>query len=146
MRLESKLTTNAYLTFQSNSELNDFPLDSVTNKLQIEPNCAYKKGDVLKEPHLRPFTAWEYHTETQSNWDVNDVLQPLVTTFQNKVTAINELKAEYDLSVRIYLVVSIINGETPGLCIYSDVAHFISAINADLDIDMWIDPFVLQEE
>ena len=136
----------AYIIFKSLNINTDFPTEVITNKLGIEPTSTMRKGESINKIHKQSFTYWEYQTDTFATWDINDALKSILIIFDDKVDVINDLRNLLNVYVHIQIVTTIINGETPTLGISSNFVTFASAINASIDIDMFIDPFTILEE
>ncbi|MCT6926187.1 DUF4279 domain-containing protein [Metasolibacillus sp.] len=117
----------------------DFPLNEVTARLQIEPTEAWRVGDKVRpnSPLERFYTCWLYKIGPVKSLDVDDVLVPLYERFHSKVDSINALKEQYDLSVRIVVVIEIENGEKPALTIAPTFSQFASSMGAEIDIDLY---------
>lgn len=60
---------------------------------------------------------------------------------KSKTDTINQLKKELSLNVQIELVITMIDGYTPGLVISPEFSSFAAAIDAYIDIDMYVYPF-----
>lgn len=127
----------AYIKLEGND---DFPVDEVTKRLQIEPTDAWRVGDKVRpnHPHERLYTCWTYKVGPVLSFDVEDVLAPLFERFYLKGDIIQALKAQYDLHARIVVVINIENGETPALTIAPAFSQFASNIEADVDIDLYV--------
>ena len=117
----------------------DFPLDEVTRRLGIEPTNAWRVGDKVRltSPLERFYTCWKYKIGPVTSLDVDDVLNPLYDVFHSKVDIINALKEQYDLSVRIVVVIEIENGNKPALTIAPAFSHFANQVGADIDVDLY---------
>lgn len=140
-----KTTLYAYIQFSGND---DFPLDVVTENLGVKPTSTWKVGDRVNNhtPLERYYTCWKYESRKLETLDPEDVLRPILDVFKFKVDTINQLKEELNLDVQIELVIVMENGQTPGLVIYPEFSGFASAINAFIDIDMYISSFTVDEE
>ena len=121
----------------------DFPLETVTEYLGVEPTKTWKVGEEVRPNHAlkRFYTCWEYQVGPVQLLDVDDVLNPLYDLFNPKVDVLNELKKQYDLNIKIALVIEMENGLTPGLVISSAFSRFTSSLDALIDIDMYVSPF-----
>ncbi|MEG0258544.1 MAG: DUF4279 domain-containing protein [Lysinibacillus sp.] len=139
-----KTTLYAYIQFIGKD---DFPLDVVTERLGVEPTRTWKVGDRVNKhtPLERFYTCWKYESEKLETLDPEDVLRPILDVFKFKIDTINQLKEELNIDVQIELVIVMENGRTPGLVIYPEFSSFVSAINACIDIDMYIHPFAGEE-
>ncbi|MEC1177777.1 DUF4279 domain-containing protein [Metasolibacillus meyeri] len=140
-----KTSLYAYIKLTGND---DFPIATVTEQLNVQPTETWKVGDAIRpnHPHKWAYTCWKYETKQIETLDSEDVLRPLLNTFQSKVEIINNLKTELHLDVQLELVIIMEEGRTPGLVIYPEFSTFAAAINAFLDIDMYINPFTEQNE
>lgn len=117
----------------------DFPLEEVTARLQIDPTDAWRIGDKAstKNPLGRLYTCWQYKVGPMQSFNVDDVLKPLYEQFHSKGDVINALKEQYDLAVGIVVVIEIENGEKPALTISPAMSQFASSIGAEIDIDLY---------
>lgn len=141
-----KTTLYAYISFTGNDNVDDFPLETVTERLNVQPTETWRMGDKINNFHNRSFTCWKYQSETLETLDSEDVLRPILNVFQFKTDAINQVKKELNLNVQIYLVITMIDGYTPGLTIFPEFSKFAVAINAFIGIDMYVYPFNEPEE
>ncbi|MGM9951580.1 MAG: DUF4279 domain-containing protein [Lysinibacillus sp.] len=136
-----------YIAFDGND---DFPLEVVTNRLNVQPTQTWKVGDRIAPDHPtnkreRTYTVWKYEIGKET-LDADDVLCPLLEVFQEKTHTINELKEELNVDVLLYLVINIHDGYTPGLFIHPEFSQFAVAIDAGLDIDMYAFSYSEPEE
>lgn len=99
-----------YIKLEGND---DFPLDEVTERLRMEPTEAWRVGEKVRpgSPLERLYTCWKYKIGPVESLDVDDVLVPLYDRFHSKVDILHALKEQYDVSVRIVVVIEIENGE-----------------------------------
>ncbi|MFC3343425.1 DUF4279 domain-containing protein [Paenibacillus abyssi] len=126
----------------------DFPLDKVTQILNIEPTRSYKKGEVIVRPKndnviitttiYRKETDWELSTGYQESTDINDQLYLLLDTLENKVSELIRIKDEYKVSFTFMIVINIENNETPAMCLEQRFISFVHTINAGVDFDLYI--------
>lgn len=138
-----KTTLYAYVSFTGKDDIEDFPLEVLTERLGIQPTETWRVGDKLNINHssVRSFTCWKYESKTLETLDVDDVLLPILYVFQSKTDTINQLKKELNLNVQIELVITMIDGYTPSLVISPEFSSFAAAIDAYIDIDMYVYPF-----
>jgi len=127
----------AYIKLWGND---DFPLHVVTERLGIEPTNIWKVGEKVHpdKPLERFYTCWKYKIGPLETLVIEDVLDPLHNIFHSKVAIINQLKQQYDLSVKIALVIEMENGHAPGLVISPEFSRFVSSLDAPIDVDMYI--------
>lgn len=122
----------------------DFPIDDVTDKLEITPTETYKKGDLIPSRstvRYRKETSWDLGTGYQFSFDVNDQLQQVVGRLKNKSSTIIEIKEEYSLECKFFIVIKIENGNAPALYLDKEVIKFASNIEAEFDVDLYTYPY-----
>ena len=141
-----KTNLYAYIHFTGKDDVDDFPVEVVTEVLGIQPTTILRMGDRINDKHTRSFTSWKYESGTIETLNTDDVLLPILNVFQYKTDIINRIKEELNLNVRIELVITMMNGYTPGLVISPGFSRFASAINASIGIDMYVYPFSEPEE
>lgn len=141
-----KTSLYAYISFTGKDDVDDFPVEFVTEMLGVKPTRILRMGERINDVRTRSFTSWQYESETLETLDVDDVLLPILNVFQEKTETINRIKKELNLNVKVALVITMIDGFTPGLAIYPEFSKFASDINAFIDIDMYVYPFSEPEE
>jgi len=131
---------------------NEFPLDYVTEILEITPSESYKKGDLIERPHnsnlisssmkhYRKSTVWEISTDYQESFDVKEQLNQIIGLLKNKVAELNRLKADFDLKCTFTIVIVMENGITPGLQLNNEQIEFANSIKAEFDIDLYANSY-----
>lgn len=141
-----KTSLYAYISFAGNDNVDDFPIEKVTNMLDVQPTTIKRRGEKINDVNTRSFSSWEYESETLETLDVDEVLLPILNIFKDKTDLINRVKEELNLNVIIRLVIIMIDGQTPGLVISPEFSKFASAIDAFIDIDMYVYSFSDPEE
>ena len=142
-----KTTLYAYIRFIGKDDV-DFPLEIVTERLGVQPTETWRVGDRINNIVSRAysFTCWKYESKRLETLDADDVLLQILNVFESKTDIINQLKEELNLDVQIELVITMIDGYTPGLVILPEFSRFAAAINAFIDIDMYVEFFSEPEE
>ncbi|MEH7158975.1 DUF4279 domain-containing protein [Neobacillus drentensis] len=123
----------------------EFPIDNVTERLELTPTNAYTKGDLITNSstaRYRKETSWDLGTGYQVSLDVNDQLQEIIDKIQNKTTIINDIKADYSIDCKFFIVIKIEEGNTPALYLSKDIIKFASSIGAEFDLDLYSNPYV----
>lgn len=141
-----KTSLYAYISFTGKEDVDDFSVEVVTEMLGVQPTRILRIGERINDVRTRSFTSWQYESETLETLDVDDVLLPILNVFQDKTDSINRIKKELNLNVKVALVITMIDGFTPGLVIYPEFSKFAADINAFIDIDMYVYPFSEPEE
>ncbi|MEZ2325732.1 DUF4279 domain-containing protein [Bacillus tropicus] len=123
-----------------------FPVEAITNALNIEPTRTYKKGDVVARrdnPNLvstktlyRKETNWTLSTGYQESYDINNQLYVILKSLEEKTEPLKQLKKKYDLEFLFMVVIQIENNESPAMYLQKDILDFASSILAEIHFDL----------
>lgn len=117
----------------------DFDVDEITNKLNIQPSEYWKRGDNIKRINkLRKYTCWIISTGYEESLDINIQLQKIMKKLEGKVDILKTLKDRYDLDYRLDLVINVEDNQSPEIFLNSDVISFANEIKAEFDFDLHI--------
>lgn len=126
----------------------EFPLDTVTIALGIEPTNIHKKGDVIERsdnPHLvstkiryRKETDWTLSTGYQESYDINNQLNVILKFLEEKTEQLKYLKEKYGLEFLFMIVIQVENNESPAMYLRKDIIDFASLIQAEIHFDLYI--------
>jgi hypothetical protein len=122
----------------------EFPINKVTERLGITPTETYKRGDLIPNrsfAHYRKETSWDLGTVYTVSLDVNDQLQQILDKLQDKSSIINEIKENYSIECKFFIVIRIEKGNTPALYLKKDIIKFASSIEAEFDVDLYANPY-----
>ncbi|AOH56659.1 hypothetical protein ABE28_020010 [Peribacillus muralis] len=127
----------------------DFPIDEVTKSLGITPTLTYKKGDIIPrhnslnslQPHYRKETAWDLSSGYQESYDVTEQMDQVFVPLKNQAAVINQLKENYHLQCKFFIVIKMENGHSPGLYLDNEQVDFASKVKAGFDIDLYANPY-----
>jgi hypothetical protein len=128
--------TNLMVEFSVIGE--NFNPDIITKELQIEPTEYYLKGDKSKRNTERKETCWYISTGYVNTLYVSDVLSPILEKLKDKGEKLNDLKNQFDLTYKFFIVVKIENGQVPAIYLDSKVIEFANSVKAEFDFDMYI--------
>lgn len=133
--------TNIYAEFRIMGDAFDPAL--VTRALAVQPTEVWRKGDCVynnqgKCTTLRQYTNWGYKTTTLETLYINEPIQILQETFEDKVDSLLELKKQHNLSFSIDIVIEVENNEPPAMCLEGFILEFAAALHARIDMDMYI--------
>ena len=133
--------TNIYSEFRIMGDT--FDPNLVTQTLRVHPTETWRKGDCVynnqgKCTTLRQYTKWGYKTATLETLYMDEPIQILQETFEDKVDSLLELKKQHNLSFSIDIVIEVENNEPPAMCLEGFVLTFSTALDARIDIDMYI--------
>ncbi|MED1610170.1 DUF4279 domain-containing protein [Bacillus paranthracis] len=125
-----------------------FPVEAITDVLNIEPTRTYKKGDIVarrdnpnlvstKKPY-RKETDWNLSTGYQESYDINNQLYVILKSLEEKTEPLKQLKKKYDLEFLFMVVIQIENNESPAMYLQKDILDFASSIQAEIHFDLYI--------
>lgn len=125
----------------------EFPVEVVSERLQVSPTISYKKGDIIRKTNeteniTRNYTSWQISTGYQESLDVGDVMEQVILKLKDKSAIINELKREFGLECRFTIVIKINDGHTLAVHLDNPVIDFANSIKVDFDIDLYANPYV----
>ncbi|BCD24121.1 hypothetical protein BC30090_3018 [Bacillus cereus] len=125
-----------------------FPVEAITDVLNIEPTRTYKKGDIVARrdnPNLvstkklyRKETDWNLSTGYQESYDINNQLYVILKSLEEKTEPLKQLKKKYDLEFLFMVVIQIENNESPAMYLQKDILDFASSIQAEIHFDLYI--------
>ncbi|WP_395760627.1 DUF4279 domain-containing protein [Bacillus sp. 3G2] len=125
-----------------------FPLEAITEALNIEPTRTYKKGDVVARrdnPNLvstktlyRKETDWTLSTGYQESYDINNQLHVILKSLKEKTEQLIQLKKKYDLEFLFMVVIQVENNESPAMYLQKEIINFASSIQAEIHFDLYI--------
>jgi len=125
-----------------------FPVEAISDALNIEPTKTYKKGDVVERrdnPNLvstknlyRKGTDWTLSTGYQESYDINDQLHVIVKSLGEKTEQLKQLKKKYDLHFLLMVVIQVENNESPAMYLQKEIINFASSIQAEIHFDLYI--------
>ncbi|MCC2390033.1 DUF4279 domain-containing protein [Bacillus pacificus] len=125
-----------------------FPLEAITEALNIEPTRTYKKGDVVARrdnPNLvftktlyRKETDWTLSTGYQESYYINNQLHIILKSLEGKTEQLKYLKKKYDLQFLFMVVIQVENNESPAMYLQKEIINFASSIQAEIHFDLYI--------
>ena len=125
-----------------------FPVEAITDALNIEPTRTYKKGDIVARrdnPNLvstkklyRKETDWNLSTGYQESYDINNQLYVILKSLEEKTEPLKQLKKKYDIEFLFMVVIQIENNESPAMYLQKDILDFASSIQAEIHFDLCI--------
>ncbi|EEL34148.1 hypothetical protein bcere0019_26070 [Bacillus cereus Rock3-28] len=67
----------------------EFPVEVVSERLQVSPTISYKKGDIIRKTNeteniTRNYTSWQISTGYQESLDVGDVMEQVILKLKDK--------------------------------------------------------------
>ncbi|WP_409293973.1 DUF4279 domain-containing protein [Peribacillus sp. SCS-26] len=110
----------------------------------VNPSVTYRRGDRIpnrSSDRYRKETCWALETGDEASLDVNIQLQTIMNQIQGKTAVINAVKADYSLDCRFDIVIIIEDGDTPAFSLNKDILTFAAGIGAELDLDLYANPY-----
>lgn len=99
----------------------------------------YKGDPSLGYPSvLKKETGWEYSIEMPGIHFLEDITDVAIDRLAEKEHFIKEYINRNHLRAKFFIVVKILNKETPSLFINQKLIDFSSSIKAELDIDLYV--------
>ncbi|HBU84372.1 MAG TPA: DUF4279 domain-containing protein [Paenibacillus sp.] len=135
--LKDKTEVMAYFSLLGD----EFDPNYVTSILKIEPTNTAYKGDIINKKHRIKETSWTLGTDYEESLDINHQLTKVVDLLRNKVKEINSIRNENRLSTKFFIVIRIEEGKTPALYLNSDFIEFVNMIHAEIDVDLYANPY-----
>lgn len=116
----------------------NFPINEVTQVLQLEPSEAYNRGDFSKSMKQRLESCWSISTPYESSIDINIQLLKVIEKIKPKQNVLMYLKDQYSLQFMFMIVINIEDNDKPAVYLEVDTIHFSSAIGASINFDYFI--------
>jgi hypothetical protein len=89
----------------------------------------------------RKETDWDLGTGYPESLDVNEQLDQLITRLHGKEAIIKEIKELFDVECKFIIAVIIEGGLAPALYLDKEVMRFALGIEAEMDIDLYANPY-----
>ncbi|MDR6723629.1 hypothetical protein J2W91_002091 [Paenibacillus amylolyticus] len=118
-----------------------FDPTEVTSKLEITPTSITRKREIINAKHSHPETSWTLSTEYEESLDVNEQLNKVMNVLKDKVDEINTIQIQNQLKSKFFIVIVMENGYTPALYFDSYLIKFADSIHAEIDIDLYANPY-----
>lgn len=125
----------------------DFDPDAVTALLGLQPDEAWKRGDLMLKGHASmrregltyTFSAWKFGRCDEYEPYVEAQMRKTIAPLLDKVGLLNRIREENDVGFYLVIVPSIYAGDVnPCLAPPLDVIDFCHATRTQIDIDMYI--------
>jgi len=117
----------------------DFNPDDVSELLNLTPEKSWKIGDVRRNGTKYDFALWEIGKCTEYDVEVEKQMRKTIAVLQDKISILNQIKQENDVSFVLEIVPMIYAGDiNPCLNPTLDIIDFCHATRTEIDIDMYI--------
>ena len=109
----------------------DFDVDLVSKKLDIEPTEIKKKGELLpNKKNWNIETSWSFMTGLEKSLDVRNQLCKLMDIFYKKIDKLKEICLYFNTKVFVSILIIVKNQQTPSLHFRKEEILFFNEINA----------------
>ncbi len=130
---------NSYVYFALKGE--DFNPQDITDRLGIEPTASCRKGDKGKfNPSLKS-SCWEISTDKEKySLDIDKLIEEIIAKLKDKIDTIIDLKAEYNLSSILAIVMYVDSNpeqSTPILGHDLETIEFLHQTKTITDVDIY---------
>jgi hypothetical protein len=129
--------TNIKIRFVIFNDL-DINLDAISNAVGCKPTLSYHKQDKIRDNLYRKNNAWEYSTDYIETLYIDEILDTFTTILKPNISKLKGCILKYKLQTKFYLVINIINGQSPALVFSEDFIHLCSDLNATIDTDLYV--------
>ena len=117
----------------------NFNANEISETLGINATYSWTAGEIhARTGKIREISCWIYSTDTLETLDSEDLTKQIYNLFSPKTAVLQELKTKYDLNITLGLVVIIENQSPPGICLDSDTIDFLNKLDANLDVDLYV--------
>lgn len=114
------------------------PLD-LNTLTRVDDSVYWHKGDALKNKSiLRKETAWEYTIEGSNILHFSNIEDEFINKFLEYKYIIKQYLIDNNLKAKIDIVVEIVNRISPSMYFGKKLIDFISSIECEIDIDIYI--------
>lgn len=114
-----------------------FDLDSL---MELSNSSFYKKGELIpnRKNLLRKNSGWEFSTGFKETLVFEELTDIFLENLRNKEGILFQFVTDKKISVKIYIVVEIIDEEKPAMFFNRNFLRFVNEINAEIDMDMYL--------
>jgi len=112
--------------------------------LKIQPTTLFVKGTLrppIKGQYWGVYTmnAWILKTERKETVEMEDQFWELANVLKEKKEILIEQKNTFNLELGFGFAIYILDGNTPASHLSKEAIRFIADLDADLDIDIYVD-------
>ncbi|MDL2283066.1 DUF4279 domain-containing protein [Odoribacter sp. OttesenSCG-928-G04] len=125
-----------------------FSIDELTNLMKIKPTQTWTKGDIIPLPQglcrkdnstrIREYTNWEFSIGFIETLDFEDVSKCFEDIFENKIIILKNYIQEKGIEAVMNIIVEVYDNQSPGIHLNSQIIKISRALNAEIDIDLYI--------
>lgn len=130
---------NSYVYFALSGE--DFDPEEISDRIGIKPTESWRKGDKGKYKPCLEFSCWKLATKKGKEYfEINKLVNEIVTILFDKIDLINEIKNEFHLDSVFEIVMDIdINPDesTPSLGHNLKTLEFLFRTGTRTDVDIY---------
>lgn len=119
--------------------------------MNLQPTHSYKKGEIIQRKsnpnnnehiiRIRKETVWEYGTDYEDSFNVEEQLVKVLTQLKGREQKINEICKKYNLKCMFMIVITMNDGYTPTLIMNTEIIEFVHSIEAEIHFDLYANPY-----
>ncbi|MBU7008837.1 DUF4279 domain-containing protein [Phosphitispora fastidiosa] len=129
--------TNIKVEFRMLGE--NFNPELISDRLNLKPDEKWEKGEIIKNKDIRrKYSCWIISTGYEESLDVNNQLEQILGLIYDKKAILQEISKQFGLDYRFDVIINIEANEKPAIYLSKDVIGFANDINAEFDIDLFI--------
>jgi hypothetical protein len=139
-----------YFKIQSNGEQRGFGLvgnergifnpEDITKALEIEPFRCWKKGDIRRGGTEYLFSSWSAEKTDINRLDVEAQYMDTIKNLKNKISTLQQIKEQYDVSFKIEVVPHIYGEKNPYMVFNKEIIEFCYLTGTTIEVDMYLFP------
>lgn len=121
----------------------EFPHQTISKMLNINPNIAYQKNDLFlgggseKIQMKRQESCWCLETDDTDTIDVQKEIYKIFNKLKDKTNLLNEISLKFSAKFK-FVIVIYFRDNNPIITINSELVKFASEINAEFDFDTYV--------
>ena len=118
----------------------DLDLQDITQSIGITPTQIRKEYEFPESSIKAGFAkdGWMLKGKIKESWDISDVLDELRLQLWSYCDKIQTVTKKYNAQVTVVVIIEMDDGERPVLDITEKNIHFLSALNAKLALDIYV--------
>lgn len=116
----------------------DFNPETITKRLQLTPTEQYSKGEKIRNEIYRKEFCWSISTGYLETLYLSEILDDFLDKFSNKEEILIELKEEFKLTFKFFIVINIVDDLKPAIYLDNRIIRFSNYLNAEFDFDLYI--------
>lgn len=115
-----------------------FPVEDFFNTIGLVPTDTGKCGEKRKNGATLKETFWKYQlSDTDALEGLEESINELINLFAGKEERIKQFTLLYNLKLKVFIVIRVMNKEDVGVLLSDKVIKFLNELNASIEIDTY---------